>query len=489
MIKPRIFIGSSVEGLNVAYAVQQNLLHQAEVTVWDQGIFELSKTTIESLTIALNNSDFAVFVFSPDDLVHIRNVTKSSIRDNVLFEFGLFIGKLGRDRVFFLLPSTGELHLPTDLLGITAGRYESDRTDGSMQAATGSVSHQIRQQMKTLGLVPGRVNLDTSAESPASEDEKKQSWIQDFFDGQFEIAKLTLESALTEQTGDDALCTKASILLCELRHKGDGAITPLLDFAADNFESSRTQSTVASYLRLEGYLSEAIELLLNVRSKRPKDTKIAMALAKCHTDDNDVLGAIAELQRVGPENSPQVAIELADLYTQDNNNIESLKTIQRCYTKHPSNKELQYKYARIAQDLDEHEIAACLLDGLTKRDPTSVDYWGYLGNSCFQLELSDVALKAYRRAERNAIPGQTSQWIEANIGNLLLHSGLPSEACTYLESSLINESRSDYSHERLASALQKQALEEKEFQKKCAEGKRLIREKTAELLNTLDESK
>ena len=97
MPKPRVFIGSSVEGLSVAYPVQQNLLHEAEVTIWDQGVFELSRTTMESLTKILSESDFAIFVFSPDDLVRIRNVTVPAVRDNVLFEFGLFIGKLGRE--------------------------------------------------------------------------------------------------------------------------------------------------------------------------------------------------------------------------------------------------------------------------------------------------------------------------------------------------------------------------------------------------------
>jgi predicted nucleotide-binding protein len=99
-----MFIGSSVEGLNVAYAIQQNLTHDAEATVWDQGVFELSLTTIEALTELLGRVDFGVFVFSPDDITHMRGQNGHSVRDNVLFEFGLFVGKLSRQRVFFVVP-------------------------------------------------------------------------------------------------------------------------------------------------------------------------------------------------------------------------------------------------------------------------------------------------------------------------------------------------------------------------------------------------
>ena len=50
MIKPRIFIASFVESLDVADAINVNLDHQAEVTVWKNG-FKLSTDTIDSLIV------------------------------------------------------------------------------------------------------------------------------------------------------------------------------------------------------------------------------------------------------------------------------------------------------------------------------------------------------------------------------------------------------------------------------------------------------
>lgn len=142
--------------MSVAYAIQQNLTHDAEPTVWDQGIFELSQTTIESLTKAVNESDFGVFVFSPDDITKMRGAEHNSIRDNVIFEFGLFTGRLGRDRVFFVRPDGSDLHLPTDLLGITPGVYNPNREDGRLQAATGPACNQIREAMKKLPVISSK---------------------------------------------------------------------------------------------------------------------------------------------------------------------------------------------------------------------------------------------------------------------------------------------------------------------------------------------
>jgi predicted nucleotide-binding protein len=119
-MKPRVFIGSSVEGLSVAYALQENLEHDVEATVWPQGAFSPSDFVLSALLDALENYDFGIFVFTPDDVVHMRGQDHPAVRDNVLFELGLFTGGLGVRRTAIVLPNGQEQpRLPTDLLGLT----------------------------------------------------------------------------------------------------------------------------------------------------------------------------------------------------------------------------------------------------------------------------------------------------------------------------------------------------------------------------------
>jgi predicted nucleotide-binding protein len=125
--RPALFVGSSVEGLDVAYAIQENLQHDAEVTVWPQGVFELSDTAMKSLVSALTRSAFGIFVFTPDDRVWLRGTAYAAVRDNVIFELGLFTGKLGADRSFIVVAENTNIRIPTDLTGVTPGKYDAKR--------------------------------------------------------------------------------------------------------------------------------------------------------------------------------------------------------------------------------------------------------------------------------------------------------------------------------------------------------------------------
>ncbi|XYH97424.1 TIR domain-containing protein [Sorangium sp. So ce1128] len=141
--RPRIFIGSSVEGLRVAEHIQLGLDYDADCTVWSQGVFGLSGGTLESLCGAIRDFEFAVLVLTPDDLVQKRSQAMNSPRDNVLFELGLFMGALGRERTFIVYCRDEPIGLPTDLAGVTAATF-ARRADGNLQAALGSVCTQIR---------------------------------------------------------------------------------------------------------------------------------------------------------------------------------------------------------------------------------------------------------------------------------------------------------------------------------------------------------
>lgn len=159
--KPRIFIASAVESLNVADAVNLNLDHDAEVTVWKHG-FEISSDNISSLLDRALASDFAVFIFSPDDVSIIRQQEKAVVRDNVLFELGLFVGSIGKDRCFIVKPRNTDLYIPTDLLGLTPADYEANRSDNDLAAAVNAPCTLIRKQVASLGMLAPEDRVTTT---------------------------------------------------------------------------------------------------------------------------------------------------------------------------------------------------------------------------------------------------------------------------------------------------------------------------------------
>jgi hypothetical protein len=125
MAKPSVFIGCSTEQLPTAHALAARLRSFAAPTVWDNAEFELNESVFDGLLKAAELADYAIFVFDPDDITRIRKVDHRTVRDNVLFEFGLFVGRLGRERAFWISARGGDgQHLPTDLTGIIHLSYD-----------------------------------------------------------------------------------------------------------------------------------------------------------------------------------------------------------------------------------------------------------------------------------------------------------------------------------------------------------------------------
>jgi predicted nucleotide-binding protein len=148
-MKPRIFIGSSVEGKPIADAIQSNFTHDAYPTVWDQNIFLPSSYPIDSLLKAVANHDFGILVLSPDDVSKIRGETSVVPRGNVVFEAALFMGKHGRDRCFLVQPRNNPAFArPTDLEGIIPASYDEKHYRENPLAALGPACTHIRNAIK-----------------------------------------------------------------------------------------------------------------------------------------------------------------------------------------------------------------------------------------------------------------------------------------------------------------------------------------------------
>ena len=135
MSQSKVFVGSSKRNLRVAKVLGEELEEDAEVIIWDEGVFGLNRGILEELLNKLDEFDFAVLVLAPDDMIISKDDLRPSTRDNVLFECGLFMGRLGRDRVFIVYDESIELKIPSDLAGVTLAPYDGSRVEGPNAAA------------------------------------------------------------------------------------------------------------------------------------------------------------------------------------------------------------------------------------------------------------------------------------------------------------------------------------------------------------------
>jgi|SRR6185503_17636011 predicted nucleotide-binding protein len=149
--EPVVFIGSSAESLDVAREIQLGFSHDKMlVSVWTDGVFKASRTAIESLLSKVKASDFAILLVTPDDIVASRDIETPAPRDNVVFELGLFMALLGRERTFVVKPRGVRIKTPSDLLGFSAVEYAEGSAD-TLTARVAPVCTELRKAIRELG--------------------------------------------------------------------------------------------------------------------------------------------------------------------------------------------------------------------------------------------------------------------------------------------------------------------------------------------------
>jgi predicted nucleotide-binding protein len=152
----RLFIGSSGEATPLANVLEallrKNVRFDFKVTVWNRA-FLPSTITIDTLLEATHQHDFAIFLFVGDDTINIRNKQYKITRDNVIYEAGLFTGKLGLKRTFIIFQKTKTRRL-TDLDGVTFIPLDLD----------GKISDKTIQELENY-LAPIVVSIQKAIES------------------------------------------------------------------------------------------------------------------------------------------------------------------------------------------------------------------------------------------------------------------------------------------------------------------------------------
>lgn len=177
---PRVFIASSKNAVRdggPATVLRRLLLNElqdaADLRPWARE-FGLSATYIESLEEAAKEADFAIVMATADDLLTKDDRQMLVPRDNVIFELGLFMGALGRERCFVVQEDQADLHLPTDLLGVEAARFR--RPDVERPSA--------KEWERVLDLassrIASRIQADEGREKLSAEDLEARKKRRDF---------------------------------------------------------------------------------------------------------------------------------------------------------------------------------------------------------------------------------------------------------------------------------------------------------------------
>lgn len=132
MIKKKLFIGSSTEELGIAQVAKSILESDFDVTiwnekVWDTAVFKINQNFLSDLLKASLQFDFGILIGTNDDKVIFRGKEVMQPRDNVLFELGLFTGRLGTSKCAFLIDK--EVKLLSDFNGLSLAYFDKSQMD------------------------------------------------------------------------------------------------------------------------------------------------------------------------------------------------------------------------------------------------------------------------------------------------------------------------------------------------------------------------
>lgn len=136
-----------------------------DCVIWNDGVFKYNRSFLENLLNSASLFDFGFLIFTKDDLTLSRDEAFEEARDNVLFEYGLFLGRLGLDRAFVV--AERGVKIPSDFLGYTLTQMDTQKgADGRPIVDEAKFSNELNKlkaqidnyvRLGHLGLLPSTV--------------------------------------------------------------------------------------------------------------------------------------------------------------------------------------------------------------------------------------------------------------------------------------------------------------------------------------------
>jgi predicted nucleotide-binding protein with TIR-like domain/histidine-specific SAM-dependent methyltransferase len=148
----KVFIGSTGETSGLAVALQSLLERKATVRPWNQRLFKPNRGNLENVLEIVNSYDFACFIALPVDTVTKRGEEYAAVRDNIILEYGLFLGQFGPNRVFLIHPRDTEMSLPSDLDGVEHLDYKPVDEDNPEESVLAPAAKVVEKAIEKEGI-------------------------------------------------------------------------------------------------------------------------------------------------------------------------------------------------------------------------------------------------------------------------------------------------------------------------------------------------
>ena len=171
----KIFIGSSSESQKYLDVIRDILSREFEIIAWnDPEVFSLNNQSfLDSLIKQSYLVDFAIFLATGDDITNSRGHDQKAPRDNVIFEFGMFLQSLGKERCFMLVEADSKIL--SDMKGITFCHFRQDDKMTNFRNSLSDLKNNLLQKKKH---IPSLVTTGLAYGYYANFVKKLASWSQ-----------------------------------------------------------------------------------------------------------------------------------------------------------------------------------------------------------------------------------------------------------------------------------------------------------------------